>query len=86
MRLLQLCDAIDAGYASGLCMVDDAMVPLFKDLGDSTDQIRNLLELLDRARNGLAWYIDMNPGQVSDVDHEVIGEIEAALLDAGVQP
>ena len=86
MKLLQLCFAIEAGYAAEKSGLDDDMVPLIIELADNTELIRQLIGTLISAQAGLQWYQDTNPGQRDGSDDEMNAEIEQVLTNAGVEP
>lgn len=50
---------------------------------DERDEvIAELLDALERARSGLAWYQDRNPGQADGSDDEAMAQIDAAIAKA----
>lgn len=49
------------------------------DASALTGQIEAMKEVLELVRNGLVWYHDMFPETVSDVDYEMLQEIDKHL-------
>lgn len=46
--LLQLCEAIEAGYADEKSGMDDDMIPLLQELADRTEEIKALIDRVHR--------------------------------------
>jgi hypothetical protein len=44
LKLRELCDAIEAGYAAGKSGMDDDMLPLILELADRTAEIKTLID------------------------------------------
>jgi hypothetical protein len=53
VTLIELCDAIEAGYAAGKSGLDDDMLDLLIELGDRTEEIKQLVTDVNRANT---WY------------------------------
>ena len=49
MTLVELCTAIEAGYAAGKCGFDDDMIQWLIELGDRTAEIKALAERVPAA-------------------------------------